>query len=43
MRSAYRNLSPEEFVAFVLDHSVFTRSEPLGSASDQRPLYRLSR
>jgi hypothetical protein len=43
MRSAYRNFAPEEFVAFVLEHSGFTGSEHLGSAIDGRPLFHLSR
>lgn len=43
MRSAYRNFAPDEFVEFVIAHSAFTQSRPLGSAGDGRPLFLLSR
>jgi SAM-dependent methyltransferase len=40
MASAFRDYSPEEFVAFLLDHSCLASAEYIG-ADRERPIYRL--
>jgi len=41
MTDAYKNFSPEEFVAFILENSRFTDVKLIGYAEDKRPLYLL--
>jgi hypothetical protein len=43
MEGAYRNFSPSEFVAFVLEHSDLTQATQLDDAEDGRPVYLLTR
>jgi hypothetical protein len=43
MRGAFVNFSEDEFVRYILDHSVFTQAELIHRCSDGRPIYRLWR
>ena len=42
MMRAYRNLSPDEFIEFVIDNSVFRKAELVGYTEAFRSLYRFS-
>ena len=43
MNNSYRNYTSDEFIEFIIQNSVLTDAEFLGKASDQRPIYLLSR
>ena len=43
MANAFRNYTEEEFVSFILEHTVFDNSRKLGIASDGRPLFKFWR
>ncbi len=42
MRTAYRNYSPEEFVAFLLGHTGLKKSARIGTTHDDRNIFLLS-
>lgn len=42
MKGSYRNYRHAEFAEFVAEHSGLPRVEPLGTADDRRPLYKLT-
>jgi len=41
MRNAYKNYSPDDFVAFILEHSCLKEAGYIGETQDGRPLYKL--
>jgi hypothetical protein len=41
MKNAYRNYEPDEFVSFILKHSCLNRSSLIGTADDERSIYKL--
>jgi len=42
MMDAYRNYSPDEFVAFIQENTGLKQAELIGHASDERPIYKLT-
>lgn len=43
MKNAYKNYSPDDFVAFILEHSCLKEARHIGESQNGRPLYKLYR
>jgi len=43
MKNAYKNYSPNDFVAFILKHSCLRETQYIGESQNRRPIYKLYR
>ncbi|HUV46099.1 MAG TPA: class I SAM-dependent methyltransferase [Dehalococcoidia bacterium] len=43
MKNAYKNYSPSDFTAFILEHSCLREAQYIGESQDRRPIYKLYR